>query len=191
MTYWRLLPTPTQLLSCFSLSSPSSFDSFCLCFPQQAHFAFSALTLLVGRLEGHPACKKTWVVAWLPVWSKLQTCIWPSWCYCHSLSLAFSKIRIGFTFLVPAHLGNKHTRLTALFLGLPAWAGTHTRTHLMAFFLGLPRWASTRKVKPVWVLLKQETVSSSGSMVVPEKGLLNVCVCIPQQQDTIRDAILS
>ena len=22
-------------------------------------FAFSALTLLVGRLEGHPACKKT------------------------------------------------------------------------------------------------------------------------------------
>jgi len=34
-------------------------------------------------------------------------------------------------------------------------------------------------------------VSSSGSMVVPEKGLLNVCVCIPQQQDTIRDAILS
>jgi len=25
-------------------------------------FAFSALTLLVGRQEGHPACKKTWVV---------------------------------------------------------------------------------------------------------------------------------
>ena len=23
------------------------------------HFAFSALTLLVGRQEGHPACKKT------------------------------------------------------------------------------------------------------------------------------------
>ena len=24
-------------------------------------FAFSALTLLVGRHEGHPACKKNWV----------------------------------------------------------------------------------------------------------------------------------
>jgi len=27
---------------------------------------------------------------------------------------------------------------------------------------GLPRWAGTRKVKPIWILLKQETVSGSG-----------------------------
>jgi len=42
--------------------------------------AFSALTLLVGRQEGHPASKKTsgGVLAWLSVWSKMQTCIWPS-----------------------------------------------------------------------------------------------------------------
>jgi len=42
--------------------------------------AFSALTLLVGRQEGHPACKKLsgGVMAWLSVWSKVQTCIWPS-----------------------------------------------------------------------------------------------------------------
>ena len=42
--------------------------------------AFSALTLLVGRQEGHPACKKLsgGVLAWLSVWSKVQTCIWPS-----------------------------------------------------------------------------------------------------------------
>ena len=39
--------------------------------------AFSALTLLVGRQEGHPACKKLsgGVLAWLSVWSKVQTCI--------------------------------------------------------------------------------------------------------------------
>jgi len=45
---------------------------------QQA--AFSALTLLVGRQEGHPACKKLsgGVLAWLSVWSEMQTCIWPS-----------------------------------------------------------------------------------------------------------------
>jgi len=32
---------------------------------------FSALTLLVGRQEGHPACKKlsSGVLAWLSVWS--------------------------------------------------------------------------------------------------------------------------
>jgi len=42
--------------------------------------AFSALTLLVGRQEGHPACKKLsgGVLAWLSAWSEVQTCIWPS-----------------------------------------------------------------------------------------------------------------
>jgi len=41
---------------------------------------FSALTLLVGWQEGHPACKKLsgGVLAWLSVWSEVQTCIWPS-----------------------------------------------------------------------------------------------------------------
>ena len=43
-------------------------------------FPFSALTLLVGRREGHPACKKLsgGVLAWLSVWSEVHTCIWPS-----------------------------------------------------------------------------------------------------------------
>jgi len=43
-------------------------------------FAFSALTLLVGRQEGHPACKNLHggVLAWLSVWSEVQTCIWPT-----------------------------------------------------------------------------------------------------------------
>ena len=52
--------------------------------------AWSALTLLVGRQEGHPACKKLsgGVLAWLSVWIEVQTCIWPSRCHCHSLSLA-------------------------------------------------------------------------------------------------------
>ena len=42
--------------------------------------AFSALTLLIRRQEGHPACKKQsgGVLAWLSVWSEVQTCIWPS-----------------------------------------------------------------------------------------------------------------
>jgi len=46
----------------------------------QVTSAFSALTLLVGWQEGHPACKKLsgGVMAWLSVWSEVQTCIWPS-----------------------------------------------------------------------------------------------------------------
>ena len=38
----------------------------------------------------------------------------------------------------------------------------HTHNRLMALFPGLPGWAGTRKVKPIWILLKQETVSGSG-----------------------------
>ena len=65
----------------------------------------SALTLLVGRQKGHPACKKLsgGVLTWLSVWSEVQTCTWPSWCHCHSLSLASVKSTLVFAFMVPAH----------------------------------------------------------------------------------------
>jgi len=62
--------------------------------------AFSALTLLVGWQEGHPACKKLSgeVLAWLSVCSEVQTCIWPSWCHCQSLCLASAKSRLVLPF---------------------------------------------------------------------------------------------
>ena len=58
------------------------------------------------------------VLAWLSVWSEVQICIWPSWCHCHSLTLASVK----------------------------SWL-----------------------VLPFWYRLTR---------VVPEKGLLNGCVCV-------------
>ena len=69
--------------------------------------AFSALTLLVGRQEGHPACKKTewWgtgVVVCLERGADLhmaQLMPLPLTVSCSS------KIQIGFTFLVPAYPG--------------------------------------------------------------------------------------
>jgi len=98
-------------------SNSPGICSFC-----PSSFAFSALTLLVGRQEGHPACKKLSgrVLAWLSVWSEVQTCMWPSWCHCHSLSLASLKSRL---------------------------------------------------VLPFWYRLTR---------VVPEKGPLNGCVCVPR-----------
>jgi len=68
---------------------------------------FSALTLLVGRQEGHPACNKLsgGLLAWLSVWSEVQTCIWPSWCHCHWLSLASVKSRLVLPFWY------RHTRV--------------------------------------------------------------------------------
>ena len=38
------------------------------------------------------------VLARLSVWSEMQTCVWPSWCYCHLLSLASVKFRLVLPF---------------------------------------------------------------------------------------------
>jgi len=75
----------------------------------------------LGGRKGIRPVKKTLsieVLAWLSVWSEVQTCIWPSWYHCCSLSLATVKSR----------------------LVLPFW------------------------YRPTWV--------------VPDKGPLNVCVCV-------------
>jgi len=74
--------------------------------------AFSALTLLAGRQEGHPACKNLsgGVLAWLAVWSEVQTCIWPSWCHCDSLCLGSVKCTLVLPFCVPAHPGRPAQR---------------------------------------------------------------------------------
>jgi len=42
---------------------------------------------------------KNWVVGCcISVWREVQTCVWPSWCHCHSLSLASVKSRLVFPF---------------------------------------------------------------------------------------------
>ena len=89
-------PQPNEAKPCHTrvIDGPAKGNSL-LCV-QWVICAFSALTLLVGWQEGHPACKKLsgGVLVWLSVWSKVQTCIWPSRCHCHSLSLASVKSRL-------------------------------------------------------------------------------------------------
>jgi len=86
----QLMPLPLTV-SCFSkiqigftflvLAYPGSPGkgplNGCVCV---CSVAFSALTLLVGWEEGHPACKKLsgGVLAWKSVWSTVQNCMWPS-----------------------------------------------------------------------------------------------------------------
>ena len=74
--------------------------------------AFSALTLLVGRQEGHPACKtlEWWgagVVICLEQGADLHMAQLMPLLLTVSCS---SKIQIGFTFLVPAYLGSPGQR---------------------------------------------------------------------------------
>jgi len=71
-------------------------------------YAFSALMLLVGRQEGHPACKKTerWgtgVVICLERGADLHMAQRIPMLLTVS---CFSKIQFGFTFLVPTHPGS-------------------------------------------------------------------------------------
>ena len=83
-----------KLLEAMKSYRPHSVGILSYCY----HFrlAFSALRLLVGQQEGHPACKNLsgGVLTWLSVWNEVQTCIWPSGFHCHSLSLASVKSRL-------------------------------------------------------------------------------------------------
>jgi len=65
--------------------------------------AFIALTLLVGRQEGHPACKKTeWWGAGVVVCLERGADLHIAQLMPLPLTVScFSNIQIGFTFLVP------------------------------------------------------------------------------------------
>ena len=99
------------LLLLLSISVFYFFLFFCFTL-FSCRFAFSALTLLVGRQEGHPACTKTerWgagMVICLERGADLhmaQLMTLPLTVSC------FGKIQIGFTFLVPAHPGSPGQR---------------------------------------------------------------------------------
>jgi len=68
--------------------------------------AFSALMLLVGRQEGHLACKKTEWGCWHGCLERRADLHMAQLMPLPITVSCFSEIQIGFTFLVPAHLGS-------------------------------------------------------------------------------------
>ena len=76
-----------------------------------ADFTFSALTLLVGRQEGHLACKNRVMSAGVVVCLERGADLHMAHLMPLPLTVScFSKIQIGFTFLVLAHLGSPGKR---------------------------------------------------------------------------------
>ena len=75
---------------------------------------FSALTLLVGRQEGHPACKKTeWWGAGMVICLERGADLHMAQLMPLSLTVScYGKIQIGFPFLVPSHPGSPGKRAT-------------------------------------------------------------------------------
>jgi len=62
--------------------------------------SFNALILLVGRQEGHPACKNWMVRYWHGICRQpaAMICMWSSWCHCHPVISCSSKIQNGLPF---------------------------------------------------------------------------------------------
>ena len=84
----------------------------CLSMMYDVHYAFSALTLLVGQQEGHPACKKTeWWSAGVVICLEQGADLHMAQLMPLPLTVScFSEIQTGFTFLVLAHPGNPGQR---------------------------------------------------------------------------------
>jgi len=81
---------------------------------------------------------------------KLVALPWPPW---PAPSASMTSAMIVCTF--PHH---KHTQR----IHIQLYTHAHTHKRLTALCPGLPGSPGTRKVKPIWILLKQDTVSGSG-----------------------------
>jgi len=86
---------------CFSVHDKMLWNCI-LCVLVAPEFAFSALTLLVGRQEGHPACKK------LEWWGAGMVICLERGADLHMAQLMPLPLTVScFSFLVPAHPGSR------------------------------------------------------------------------------------
>ena len=85
-----------------------------------------------------------------------QVTQYPSFCFLH---LLWKRNLCGVVTSISSLRHGLHT-LTAV--PKPVQPSIIKNTRFTALCPGLPGWAGTRKVKPIWILLKQETVSGSG-----------------------------
>ena len=95
------------------------------------------------------------------LWLQLFLCPWHLYAWCLLSSLSDQR------FWQNSYSVNWNTHATVLpplyKSHFVSWHPSYTHTHpFNGPFPGPPRWAGTRKVKPIWILLKQETVSGSG-----------------------------
>ena len=100
-------------------------------------------------------------------WHKLSSTLPLVWCkYLRSCLIYYhhlSRLPTQDDFEQPiSYLLQGHVPPGTVHLYITVWSTTYQCTLLTALFPGLPRRAGTRKAKPIWILLKQETVSGSG-----------------------------
>ena len=98
--------TDIRPLRCTTYYTGSVSNYFTTTLVVVAVLAFSALTLLVGRQEGHPAVKTEWWGAGMVICLERGADLHMAQLMPLTVTVSCSsKIQIGFTFLVPAHAG--------------------------------------------------------------------------------------
>ena len=109
------------------------------------------------------------VLAWLSAWSEVQTCIQPSWCHCHSLSLASVKSRLvlpfwhWFTWVVPEKGPLNGCVLIHRWKQTVGFCGKHTFTDAV--------WGTSTWTVAFWNFSGGETCMSHGSGAGPLAGV--------------------
>ena len=105
MDFWIVSIETCQLSRHHCYGSSSDLPWFIQC-------AFRALMLLVGRQEGHPACKKAeWWGAGMVICLERGADLHMAQLMPLPLTVSsFSKVQIGFTFLLLTHLGSPGKR---------------------------------------------------------------------------------
>ena len=151
-----------DLNECYRLMHPlSRFSGYAAASKHASCLRRHSIGLLTVAWERHPESQEK--VATFVHTTESVDC---QWLYCHGTR--HDSHRTWTVDDVPCRTSVPHTQTTAdncccccqficvIFIPLP----THTR--LTALFPGLPEWAGTRKAKPIWIFLKQETLSGSG-----------------------------
>ena len=121
-------------------------------------WSFSMWNAITSASQFSP-CAASRPVLWLALRSSASAAAPHPWCAAARLPGASCAAANNHRFPLHQYYSNTNTTLSLTFT---YYNTAHTHTRLMALCPGLPGWASTRKVKLIWILLKQETVSGTG-----------------------------
>ena len=115
--------------------------------------------LLISEARMHPVPYVSLRTSHVPIYLVWTACRLPNPQYLFNYEYFKNKYDDDIRISIPLCKVAQHTH-----------THTHTHTLLTALCPGLSGWAGTRTVKPIWILLKQETVSGSGISWVIRKS---------------------